>query len=153
MKHVKKSVLLWYSPREMYTLVTAVEDYPSFLPWCERAEVLQRDDSGMTARLTLAKQPPALRLGTAISVSLTSPIAPRLRLPLSALQEVDGKTQVWVVDTASKTVNPKPVQVLVRSTDSVWLAGGIQAGERVVTAGVNSLKPGQNIKIDKEGPR
>ncbi|MES2957811.1 MAG: type II toxin-antitoxin system RatA family toxin [Pseudomonadota bacterium] len=55
MKHVKKSVLLWYSPREMYNLVTAVEDYPDFLPWCERAEVLQRDDAGMTARLTLAK--------------------------------------------------------------------------------------------------
>jgi len=55
MKHVKKSVLLWYSPHEMYALVTAVEDYPRFLPWCERAEVLQRDDTGMTARLTLAK--------------------------------------------------------------------------------------------------
>ncbi len=55
MKHVKKSVLLWYSPREMYDLVVAVEDYPSFLPWCERAEVLERDAAGMTARLTLAK--------------------------------------------------------------------------------------------------
>jgi ribosome-associated toxin RatA of RatAB toxin-antitoxin module len=55
MKHVKKSVLLWYSPREMYDLVTAIEDYPVFLPWCERADVLQRDDTGMTARLTLAK--------------------------------------------------------------------------------------------------
>jgi len=55
MKHVKKSLLLWYSPREMYTLVTAVENYASFLPWCERAEVLARDEAGMTARLTLAK--------------------------------------------------------------------------------------------------
>jgi ribosome-associated toxin RatA of RatAB toxin-antitoxin module len=34
MKHVKKSVLLWYSPREMYDLVIAIEDYPVFLPWC-----------------------------------------------------------------------------------------------------------------------
>lgn len=54
MKHVKKSVLLWYSPREMYTLVTAVPDYPQFLPWCERAEVLEQHDSGMTARMHLA---------------------------------------------------------------------------------------------------
>ncbi|MFN3887354.1 MAG: type II toxin-antitoxin system RatA family toxin [Aquabacterium sp.] len=51
MKHVHKSVLLWYSPREMYALVTAVEDYPKFLPWCDKAEVLQRHDDGMTARL------------------------------------------------------------------------------------------------------
>lgn len=55
MKHVKRSVLIWYSPREMYDLVTAVHDYPSFLPWCERADVLEESADGMTARLTLAK--------------------------------------------------------------------------------------------------
>jgi ribosome-associated toxin RatA of RatAB toxin-antitoxin module len=54
MKHVRKSVLLWYSPREMYELVTAVEDYPAFLPWCDRAELLERHDDGVTARLGLA---------------------------------------------------------------------------------------------------
>lgn len=54
MKHVKKSVLLWYTPHEMYSLVTAVQDYPKFLPWCARAEVLERHASGMTARLHLS---------------------------------------------------------------------------------------------------
>lgn len=54
MKHVKKSVLLWYSAREMQQLVTAVLDYPKFLPWCERAEVLEVHSDGMTARLHLA---------------------------------------------------------------------------------------------------
>jgi ribosome-associated toxin RatA of RatAB toxin-antitoxin module len=53
MKHVKKSVLLWYSVSEMYELVTGVHDYPRFLPWCERAEVLESHDAGMTARLHL----------------------------------------------------------------------------------------------------
>ena len=54
MKHVRKSVLLWYSPQEMYDLVTGVELYPRFLPWCQRAEVLERHDDGITARLSLA---------------------------------------------------------------------------------------------------
>jgi ribosome-associated toxin RatA of RatAB toxin-antitoxin module len=53
MKHVKKSVLLWYSAQEMYDLVTAVADYPKFLPWCERAEVLEAGETAMTARLHL----------------------------------------------------------------------------------------------------
>ncbi len=39
----------------MYELVTAVEQYPAFLPWCAQAEVVARHDDGMTARLTLAK--------------------------------------------------------------------------------------------------
>jgi ribosome-associated toxin RatA of RatAB toxin-antitoxin module len=55
MKHVKRSVLLWYSPREMYELVTAVEQYPAFLPWCAGAEVIERHVDGVTARLTLSK--------------------------------------------------------------------------------------------------
>ena len=54
MKHVKKSVLLWYSAHEMYALVTAVSDYPRFLPWCAQAEVLAEHEQTMTARLTLA---------------------------------------------------------------------------------------------------
>jgi ribosome-associated toxin RatA of RatAB toxin-antitoxin module len=53
MKHVKKTVLLWYSPHEMYELVTAVKDYPKFLPWCDRADVLETHPGGMTARLHL----------------------------------------------------------------------------------------------------
>ena len=54
MKHVKKSVLLWYSPREMYALVIDVAAYPAFLPWCERAEVLEQRADGVTARLHLS---------------------------------------------------------------------------------------------------
>jgi ribosome-associated toxin RatA of RatAB toxin-antitoxin module len=53
MKHVKKSVLLWYSAPEMYELVTGIEQYPRFLPWCDKAEVLERHDDGVTARLGL----------------------------------------------------------------------------------------------------
>ena len=54
MKHVKKSVLLWYSPHEMYELVTAVADYPKFLPWCASAEILDETEVAMTARLHLS---------------------------------------------------------------------------------------------------
>lgn len=54
MKHVRKSVLLWYSPREMYELVTDVASYPQFLPWCSAAEVVAQHEDGVTARLGLA---------------------------------------------------------------------------------------------------
>jgi ribosome-associated toxin RatA of RatAB toxin-antitoxin module len=55
MKHAKRSVLLWYSPREMYDLVTDIAAYPRFLPWCANAEVIAEHEDGVTARLTLAK--------------------------------------------------------------------------------------------------
>lgn len=54
MKHVHKSVLLWYTPREMYGLVTDVQAYPQFLPWCDRAEIVAQHDDGVTARVHIA---------------------------------------------------------------------------------------------------
>jgi RND family efflux transporter MFP subunit len=102
------------------------------------------------ARLTLAETPPGFRLGTAISVTLSSAIKPRIELPATALQEVDGKTRIWVIDTQSKTVNPRDVSVISRADGTVVLAGGVKNGEQVVSAGVNSLKPGQSVKLDED---
>ena len=102
------------------------------------------------ARLTLAETPDGFRLGTAISVTLSSAIKPRIELPATALQEVDGKSRIWVIDTQSKTVNPRDVSVISRTDSTVVLAGGVKNGEQVVSAGVNSLKPGQSVKLDED---
>jgi ribosome-associated toxin RatA of RatAB toxin-antitoxin module len=54
MKTVHKSVLIWYSADEMFSLVVDVTRYPQFLPWCDRAAVLAEDDRGMTAEIGIA---------------------------------------------------------------------------------------------------
>ena len=54
MKTVSKSVLIWYSPQEMYVLVTNIDQYPQFLPWCDRARVIETDAAGMTAEIGIA---------------------------------------------------------------------------------------------------
>jgi ribosome-associated toxin RatA of RatAB toxin-antitoxin module len=54
MKTVHKSVLIWYSPQEMFALVTDVPRYPEFLPWCDRSAVLAHDADGMTAEVGIA---------------------------------------------------------------------------------------------------
>ncbi len=54
MKTVQKSVLIWYSAEQMFKLVTQVDQYPQFLPWCDRASVVERHDDGMTAEVGIA---------------------------------------------------------------------------------------------------
>lgn len=54
MKSVHKSVLIWYTPAEMYALVIDVARYPEFLPWCSHARVLAETESGMTAEVGIA---------------------------------------------------------------------------------------------------
>ncbi len=54
MKTVQKSVLIWYSAPEMFALVTDVPQYPEFLPWCDRASVIEADENGMTAKVGIS---------------------------------------------------------------------------------------------------
>jgi ribosome-associated toxin RatA of RatAB toxin-antitoxin module len=54
MKTVNKSVLIWFTPQEMYALVTDVAQYPQFLPWCDRASILQTHADGVTAEVGIA---------------------------------------------------------------------------------------------------
>ena len=54
MKTIHKSVLLWHSAQEMFALVTDVQHYPQFLPWCASGEVLEEKADGMVARVGMS---------------------------------------------------------------------------------------------------
>ena len=54
MKTVHKSVLIWFSPQEMYDLVTDVAHYPAFLPWCDQARLTGQHETGVTAEIGMA---------------------------------------------------------------------------------------------------
>ncbi|KRB98814.1 cyclase [Hydrogenophaga sp. Root209] len=54
MKTIHKNVLLWHSAHEMFALVTNIEHYPQFLPWCDHGEVLEQFEDGMVARVGMA---------------------------------------------------------------------------------------------------
>jgi ribosome-associated toxin RatA of RatAB toxin-antitoxin module len=51
MKKLLKSVLIWYSPEEMFRLVTDVDQYKNFLPWCHQSKVLQSSGLEMDAEV------------------------------------------------------------------------------------------------------
>ena len=51
MKNIHKSVLIWYSPEEMFGLVTDVDRYPEFLPWCDHAGVKEVTAEGVVAEI------------------------------------------------------------------------------------------------------
>ncbi|HEY2927925.1 efflux RND transporter periplasmic adaptor subunit [Piscinibacter sp.] len=69
------------------------------------------------------------------------------KLPLSALKEEQGRTIVWIVDKASMTVKPQPVQLAGADGNDAVVTGGLTPGQVVVTAGVHVLNPGQKVKL------
>ena len=48
---IRRSVLVPYSAEAMFDLIEQAECYPSFLPWCTEAEILERSDDWVAARL------------------------------------------------------------------------------------------------------
>jgi RND family efflux transporter MFP subunit len=69
------------------------------------------------------------------------------RLPLSAIMSQQGQTTVWVLEPASMTVKLQSIVVGEADGNSVMVASGLQPGQRVVTAGVHMLTPGQKVKL------
>lgn len=51
MKTIEKSVLVLHSAAEMFELVDRVEDYPKFLPWYGKTEIISRENNELKARL------------------------------------------------------------------------------------------------------
>lgn len=51
MSQVVKSVLVPYTPAEMFALVDGVEQYPKFLPWCAGADLHFRDEAATEATI------------------------------------------------------------------------------------------------------
>jgi len=65
-----------------------------------------------------------------------------LKIPASALQN----GSVWVVD-AGNLAHARPVEVGLEGNGSVEIVGGLEAGERVVTAGASLLSDGVLTRV------
>jgi ribosome-associated toxin RatA of RatAB toxin-antitoxin module len=55
LRDVRRSALLPYTAAQMYSLVTDVERYPEFLPWCTSARILAEEGDEVTVTLGLAR--------------------------------------------------------------------------------------------------
>ncbi|MFI3279772.1 MAG: efflux RND transporter periplasmic adaptor subunit, partial [Rikenellaceae bacterium] len=72
-----------------------------------------------------------------------------LIIPFSAIVESDGVSEVWVV--ADNKVQKRQVKVLeIKSQGGAVVQGELSEGELVVSAGVNSLKEGQEVTLLEE---
>ena len=91
--------------------------------------------------------PEAMRLGATVTgrIRLTAP--PGVEVPASALTQESGRPAVWVVDPQNHTVLLRDVEVLRYDPAAIVISQGLETGELVVTAGVQTLRPGQKVRL------
>jgi membrane fusion protein, multidrug efflux system len=87
-----------------------------------------------------------VRLGQTATVVLTGTQTDQaIKLPLSAVAEIQGRSAVLLLDGKTMTVQPRPVQV-VGAEGNDLIVQGLAPGMEVVTAGAHVLTPGQKVK-------
>ncbi len=96
----------------------------------------------------------ALPLGSTVSVTVAKAAAgdqALIKLPTSAFFKDGNASAVWVLDTASMTVKPTPVEIVTADGNEVVVLSGLRPGMQVVSAGVHVLSPGQKVTLYQAG--
>ncbi|MEO4028956.1 hypothetical protein ABH313_13035, partial [Chromobacterium vaccinii] len=99
------------------------------------------------ARIALAGDSHALQLGMTATATLPARASGELKLPLTALLDLQGKQYVWTIDGQSLRVSRKPVTVASIDDSGAVIASGVRPGDKVATAGVHLLREGQRVKL------
>jgi multidrug efflux system membrane fusion protein len=98
-------------------------------------------------RVSILGTDSSVLLGMTANVSfLSSAATPTMNLPLTAIYQQEGKTAVWVVGKDNK-VALRAVTLSSLGEDGAHIAAGLTPGERVVTAGVHKLIPGEQVTL------
>lgn len=104
-------------------------------------------------RVGLAAPPAAMRLGSTVTGTVQLGGTPGIVVPTSALTSSQGAPAVWVLDPRDNRVALRKVDVVRYELDRVVIGGGLSSGEVVVTAGVQVLRPGQQVRLLSDTPR
>jgi RND family efflux transporter MFP subunit len=99
-----------------------------------------------TAKVSIPDSVAEAKLGmTAVVQFASKSPVPQIKVPLTALYYEKSASSVWVVEGGA--VKLVPVTIAGAAGNDIVLGSGVKAGQTVVTAGVNLLKPGQKVKI------
>ncbi len=93
-----------------------------------------------------------LPLGASVNVQaagLTVNPSTVIKVPTSALRQEGKGSAVWVLDEAKMTVSSQAVEVGTADNNEAVIASGLSAGQRIVSAGVHVLNPGQKVTVYK----
>jgi len=148
------SQIIRRSPRNPEVTVALSED-PTVVATGHVREVAPQADAATgtyVVKVTLDNPPEAMRLGATIIGQVKMQSEPIIQIPGTALTQSEGKPAVWIVDPERKTVSLRTVTVGHYDTFSIVVANGLSDDDLVVTAGVQALRPGQQVRLLETGP-
>jgi RND family efflux transporter MFP subunit len=102
-------------------------------------------------KVSLHAIPSGMFLGSTIVGRVKLRAGTQIEIPSSALMTRDTHPAVWVIDPNAHTVQKREIEVARYTQNAVVIASGLESGERIVTAGAQSLHQGQQVRVLEDG--
>jgi membrane fusion protein, multidrug efflux system len=103
-------------------------------------------------KVGLTEPPDAMRLGSTVTGSIHVGEGEGIRIPASALTASEGEPAVFVLDVDTGIVELRRIEIAGQGLSEVEVARGLTPDEVVVTAGVQTLRPGQQVRLLRDVP-
>ena len=109
----------------------------------------QADPSTRTyqVKIGLDALPSGMFLGSTVVGRLKLQADNLIEVPFSALMMAATQPAVWVIDPQTALVHKREIDVARYSQHAVLVASGLLSGDRIVTAGAQSLHDGQKVTL------
>ncbi|KQO49598.1 acriflavin resistance protein [Methylobacterium sp. Leaf85] len=117
----------------------------------EISPTVDTNSGGVRVKIGLDTVPAGMSLGAVVLGRARLRPRDAVTLPWSSLFRWKDASAVWVLDPGTGSVSPKPVEIDRYEGSGIVLAGGVEPGEEVVTAGIQFLSPGRKVTVAGKG--
>jgi RND family efflux transporter MFP subunit len=142
------------APADPDITISLADDPSVTVPGQVREVAPQADPVTRTFKVKVSLQypPEAMRLGATVNGVMRTEAPSLIEIPASALTRSNQLPAVWIVDPSTLTVSLRSIEILHHGELFVAVSEGLNAGDIVVTAGVQALHPGQEVRLLGDQP-
>lgn len=91
---------------------------------------------------------PGPGMSVMVTINFKNQATQTVSIPLSSVLQSDGRSKVWIYNSATETVSEQDITIVEILTDgTVVVSSGLNVGDVVVRAGIHSIKAGEKVKL------
>ncbi|AMC13427.1 hypothetical protein RL73_06775 [Liberibacter crescens] len=116
----------------------------------EVSPIVEIKTGGVRIKVAIDKFPFYVKLGDPVIVTVNLSPIKVIKIPWKAIDYVNEKPAVWIVDPKTRAISLMPIVVSSYDNNDVLVSGNLKEGQLVVVEGVQFLQSGQVVSFTEK---